>query len=437
MAGPSLSHILEPRPESRSDVYLSPSPSLAHRGEGQYQNQQHHRSPPHAGSNLPAHAILKPPNQGSTTTSTLQVRPGPGPGGEISILGSGSTTTLAPIASTPPSAAYWNNHHEHRRAPSLSPNHVYGHTPAPAHVKSHSESRISPGAPGSTTGIASSATSPASSAATPGPAPAPASGPLPTNATSTPGSQSNHKGNNLYACRDCGRSYSRPEHLVRHVQTHTLGRRFVCDICQKSFARKDLLRRHVANHDNDSPKKRRRTTTSPGAGRVSHACRSCAVARVKCDDTKPCKRCVSRKLTCVSTETPSTAAMHLMHFSANAHAKVGGSNEGNKVSSDGDKSTTAHSVASMDSHSPGSFPHSHQPRSPVLPAPHSVAPEDPAALSFNKKSMPLARSPIKHLVYEHSQLPTPETSVEQGVFLSFSQAPTSTTGLQRNSIELG
>jgi hypothetical protein len=222
----------------------------------------------------------------------------------------------------------------------------------------------------------------------------------------TPLSHSNHRGNNLYACRDCGRSYSRPEHLVRHVQTHTLGRRFVCDICQKSFARKDLLRRHVANHDNDSPKKRRRTTTSPGAGRVSHACRSCAVARVKCDDTKPCKRCVSRKLNCVSTETPSTAAMHLMHFSANAHANISASN---KANSDGDKSTTAHSVASRDSHSPGSFHHSHQPRS-VQPAPQSVAPENQAAAVSFDRNMPRTQKQEKQSFHESSQSPSPKTS---------------------------
>lgn len=411
MAGPSLSHILEPRPESRSEVYLSPSPSLAHRSESHYQVQQHHRSPSHTASHLPAHAVLKPPNPASTATSTLQVRPGPRPGGEVSprvspvsILASGPNPILAPIASsTPPSTSYFNNY-EHKRAPSLSPNHVYGHTAGPAHGKSHSESQISAPAPGAMKEATPLRASPASttieSAATP------------ATSNSTPGSQSNHRGNNLYACRDCGRSYSRPEHLVRHVQTHTLGRRFVCDICQKSFARKDLLRRHVANHDNDSPKKRRRTTTSPGAGRVSHACRSCAVARVKCDDTKPCKRCVSRKLNCVSTETPSTAAMHLVHFSANAHANAGSSNDSNKANSDGDKSTTAQSVASMDSHSPGSVPHSHQPRSPMLPAPHSVAPEDPATFSSNKKSIAPIQSHLKQLVNEHSQSPIPGMSVE-------------------------
>jgi hypothetical protein len=154
--------------------------------------------------------------------------------------------------------------------------------------------------------------------AQPGPFPAvlPAANLQPPSPATVNGSQANHNGKNLYACRDCGRSYSRPEHLVRHVQTHTLGRRFTCDICQKSFARKDLLRRHVANHENDSPSKRRRLASSPAAGRVSQACRPCATARVKCDDTKPCRRCINRKMSCVSEAAPSSA-MHFPQSSTN------------------------------------------------------------------------------------------------------------------------
>ncbi|KAL1844644.1 hypothetical protein VTK73DRAFT_2104 [Phialemonium thermophilum] len=34
----------------------------------------------------------------------------------------------------------------------------------------------------------------------------------------------------LYQCADCLRRYSRPEHLQRHIATHTLGKRFVCDV---------------------------------------------------------------------------------------------------------------------------------------------------------------------------------------------------------------
>jgi hypothetical protein len=244
------------------------------------------------------------------------------------------------------------------------------------------------------------------------PGSAPSATPV-TPASAAPSAPASHTGTNLYACRDCGRSYSRPEHLVRHVQTHTLGRRFVCDICQKSFARKDLLRRHVTNHDSDSSKKRRRnnaagTASSPGAGRVSHACRPCAAARVKCDDEKPCKRCVSRKLTCVSSasETSSSAAVHHHRQSylqpssstspptgepsiassgaAGATAPYHQQNQHQHhrasagASNDGDRSVA---TSRDDSQSPASFTTTHQPRS--LPA-HVAAPASalpPSSLS--------------------------------------------------------
>ncbi|CAF3466118.1 hypothetical protein SNK03_008191 [Fusarium graminearum] len=128
------------------------------------------------------------------------------------------------------------------------------------------------------------------------------------------------KGHQLYACGHCGRRYSRPEHLQRHVQTHTLGRRFACGICGKTFARADLKKRHETNHENDDSKKRRRTTTALNSGRVTHACKACAAARVKCQEEKPCQRCTRRGLTCVSSDAGSAAAMNLVHLSASARS---------------------------------------------------------------------------------------------------------------------
>ncbi|KAK1988717.1 hypothetical protein LZ30DRAFT_744861 [Colletotrichum cereale] len=141
---------------------------------------------------------------------------------------------------------------------------------------------------------------------------------------STPATQSHAATASLYQCAHCQRRYSRPEHLARHIQTHTLGKRFACQVCGKAFARQDLLKRHVANHenDNDPNKKRRRTDTSPGAGRVSHACRPCATARVKCEEVKPCTRCRNRNINCEYSSTEaagSAAAMHLLHLSGNPH----------------------------------------------------------------------------------------------------------------------
>ncbi|KJZ79034.1 hypothetical protein HIM_01807 [Hirsutella minnesotensis 3608] len=220
---------------------------------------------------------------------------------------------------------------------------------------------------------------------------------------SSPSSAKGHNGNNLYACRDCGRSYSRPEHLVRHVQTHTLGRRFTCEICQRAFARKDLLRRHVANHENDSSQKRRRTASSPGAGRVTQACRPCAAARVKCDETKPCRRCVNRKLTCVSSESGTAAAMHSTHLSANAHT----SPEEHAISNVAAKPAGSHESVSPTSQNPArSVPGSHL-------SSHDVG---------TAKSTPVSLSTASCKPNENnSQLPTPDTATDQVTADSFPQ----------------
>ncbi|KAG6048031.1 hypothetical protein E4U17_007307 [Claviceps sp. LM77 group G4] len=211
--------------------------------------------------------------------------------------------------------------------------------------------------------------------------------------TSTPSVGENHGSGNLYACRDCGRSYSRPKHLVRHVQTHTLGRRFSCEICQKSFARKDLLRRHVVNHSNDSTNKKRRTNASPAAGRVSHACRSCAVARVKCDDSKPCQRCITRKLSCVTSEV-GVPNLHSGHVPANINVPapdIGASFSG------------IHGSDSIKMPSPASHGQAH--------SVHSASTSMADAHTATMKDTPYSEaSPHKP---EEGQVPTPRTVQDQ------------------------
>lgn len=215
-------------------------------------------------------------------------------------------------------------------------------------------------------------------------------------ATPEPGSASrkSHQTSNPYACRDCGRTYSRPEHLVRHVQTHTLGRRFACEICKKSFARKDLLRRHVANHENDSPKKRQRLLSSPNSSRVTQACRACAAARVKCDESKPCRRCVSRNLPCSSYEASTSGS--LVHLPASGPDAADARPSGEWF------------TASTDS----------------KPASHSSVPS--ASANFVRdntasKSSPLSQGTSSR--QDESQLATPDTGIEQGSTTASTHGP--------------
>lgn len=69
------------------------------------------------------------------------------------------------------------------------------------------------------------------------------------------------KGMPVHHC-DCGKTYTRAEHLRRHQQTHKPGA-FSCDIdgCERAFSREDLLIRHKAKH-HGSPKSSSETLMS-------------------------------------------------------------------------------------------------------------------------------------------------------------------------------
>lgn len=93
---------------------------------------------------------------------------------------------------------------------------------------------------------------------------------------------------------------------------------FQCTVCLKRFARtyfpspfhvvgasssssshRDLLRRHAARHDDQGRQiKRQIQKLLPGSGRVSHACKACASAKLKCEEEKPCPRCKKKGIEC-------------------------------------------------------------------------------------------------------------------------------------------
>ncbi|KAI7144294.1 hypothetical protein KC344_g5523 [Hortaea werneckii] len=76
------------------------------------------------------------------------------------------------------------------------------------------------------------------------------------------------KGQRVHSCEECGKTYTRAEHLRRHQQNHKPGA-FPCDIpgCGRSFHRDDLLTRHKTRHsDSTGPPTRPQSVASGASG---------------------------------------------------------------------------------------------------------------------------------------------------------------------------
>lgn len=112
-------------------------------------------------------------------------------------------------------------------------------------------------------------------------------------------------------CTYCGQSFTRDEHLERHILIHTSVRPFKCITCHMSFARRDLLQRHYTLHYNDktneeSPPK----FSSKFIGKPSRACSNCKQKRVKCNLGSPCKQCKRRDLQCTYSQNGTLSRVH-------------------------------------------------------------------------------------------------------------------------------
>ncbi|KAF2111901.1 hypothetical protein BDV96DRAFT_581966 [Lophiotrema nucula] len=131
----------------------------------------------------------------------------------------------------------------------------------------------------------------------------------------------------LFQCGTCSQSYSRLDHLARHVRSHTQEKPYGCEICNKHFSRVDLLRRHALLHNTaaqDAPAKRRRIDSSTAAPvRVSKACEACAEHHLKCEDGKPCRRCCTKNIACVLVPRTTLAESHECSPSAEQQPQLG------------------------------------------------------------------------------------------------------------------
>ncbi|KAK0615866.1 transcription factor Cmr1 [Bombardia bombarda] len=100
-------------------------------------------------------------------------------------------------------------------------------------------------------------------------------------------------------CAYCGKSFTRKEHLERHIPTHTNVKPHRCSACQLSFARRDLLQRHHSTyHEARDPMEPLPGGVPTVAGRTPIACQNCANAKTGCDKRVPCSRCAEKNLPC-------------------------------------------------------------------------------------------------------------------------------------------
>ncbi|KAI0781760.1 hypothetical protein C8Q75DRAFT_571611 [Abortiporus biennis] len=109
-----------------------------------------------------------------------------------------------------------------------------------------------------------------------------------------------------HKCPVCNSTFTRPQHVARHMRSHTGDRPYKCQHCGDQFARSDLLSRHVNKcHASERPptttapsNRRKGPTAASRATTSKQACDQCVQSSLPCDGSNPCTKCVQRKCRC-------------------------------------------------------------------------------------------------------------------------------------------
>ncbi|KAB5533350.1 hypothetical protein GE09DRAFT_359344 [Coniochaeta sp. 2T2.1] len=109
-------------------------------------------------------------------------------------------------------------------------------------------------------------------------------------------------------CRICYRSFTRHEHLQRHLLSHTEIRAFQCSFCSIRFNRRDALVRHWRTCQERLNSGRPIPSTSrQRRGRKQSSCDRCIQKKTRCSQTSPCDGCTDAGRECTYQPSLQTA----------------------------------------------------------------------------------------------------------------------------------
>ncbi|XP_061617106.1 zinc finger and SCAN domain-containing protein 31-like [Phyllopteryx taeniolatus] len=74
-----------------------------------------------------------------------------------------------------------------------------------------------------------------------------------TSAYAADGTKAKPQNHENFICSDCGKTFSRPAGLKRHIRSHAGDKPFSCSFCRRSFKHRSTLERHTRVHTGEKP----------------------------------------------------------------------------------------------------------------------------------------------------------------------------------------